>query len=211
MSLRASQLLFHKVLLLSLVWVQEQLLICYLTYGHHSILKLVDIAREHFGLSDLERGTKAGGTLSIHIGDALSSASVIDGGFAGIIVDLFSGGKILPQLSEVATWVEMKKKLMPNGRIMVNCGGAHAEVAESGYIKVNRSSSSDDSWVHNSTIRALCRAFPGELNWKRMESTTSENYLALTGTMPKLEAWSEALPHPLSKNVRSWSPCQLAV
>lgn len=175
---------------------------------------LIDIAREYFALSDLECLTKAGGSLSIHIGDALSPDAIVKGGFAGIIVDLFSFGKILPQLQEVTTWLEIKKKLMPRGRIMVNCGGAHAEIAkitDSGYIKVNGNYSSKGSWVHNSTIKAMCRAFPSKLSWKRMEGNASENYLALTGPVPNLDAWSAALPHPLNSNVKHWRPCENAI
>lgn len=52
---------------------------------------------------------------------------------------------------------------MPQGRIMVNCGGAHAEITDSGYIKINENISSKGSWVKNSTIKAMCRAFPGKV------------------------------------------------
>ncbi|PKU65055.1 uncharacterized protein LOC110111163 [Dendrobium catenatum] len=171
---------------------------------------LIDIAREYFALSDLERCTQAGGSLSVHIGDALSPSADIEGGFAGIIVDLFSDGKILPQLQEVTTWLDIEKKLMPHGRIMVNCGGAQAEITESGYIKVNGNISSKGSWVKNSTIQAMCRAFPGKLSWKRMDGQTSGNYLALTGPVLDLDAWSATLPHPLNVNVKDWRPCKLA-
>lgn len=44
------------------------------------------------------------------------------------------------------TWLEINKKLMPNGRLMVNCGG-----------------SSDAIWEKNSTINAMCKAFPGQV------------------------------------------------
>ncbi|MCD7462503.1 hypothetical protein HAX54_048680 [Datura stramonium] len=47
--------------------------------------------------------------LEIHIGDVLSPSVTIPGGYAGIIVDLFSDGKVLPQLQEVTTWLEMNK------------------------------------------------------------------------------------------------------
>ncbi|KAI0488256.1 hypothetical protein KFK09_028083 [Dendrobium nobile] len=171
---------------------------------------LIDIAREYFALSDLERCTQAGGSLSVHIGDALSPSAEVEGGFAGIIVDLFSDGKILPQLQEVTTWLDIEKKLMPHGRIMVNCGGAQAEITESGYIKVNGNISSKGSWVKNSTIQAMCRAFPGKLSWKRMDGQTSGNYLALTGPVLDLDAWSATLPHPLNVNVKDWRPCKLA-
>lgn len=46
-------------------------------------LQLIDMAREHLGLSDLERLTEAGGSLSVHIGDAFSPSVSVEGGFAG--------------------------------------------------------------------------------------------------------------------------------
>ncbi|WOL07495.1 hypothetical protein Cni_G16237 [Canna indica] len=169
---------------------------------------LIDMARDYFGLSDLEGFTSAGGSLSVHIGDALSESVRTQGGFAGIIVDLFSNGQILPQLKEVSTWLNIEKKLMPEGRIMVNCGGAYSELSESGTANTNVLSSG--SWIQNSTIKALCQAFPGKLSWKRMEEKESENYLALTGPMPDLDFWSAAVPSQLSMNVKDWRTCVLA-
>ncbi|PIA35297.1 hypothetical protein AQUCO_03500003v1 [Aquilegia coerulea] len=124
---------------------------------------LIDKSREYLGLSDLEKCTQTGGSLAVHVGDALSPSASIPGGFSGIAVDLFSSGKILPQLQEVTTWLELNNKLMSHGRIMVNCGGADNETSEF-KDRTHRSSSSDDGlWVHNSTIKALCQAFPGKL------------------------------------------------
>lgn len=86
---------------------------------------MIDKAREHLGLSDLEKHTEDGGVLHVHIGDALSTSSNIPGGYAGnfiivnqlniiyfhccfiseffsgIVIDLFSGGEVLAQLQEV--------------------------------------------------------------------------------------------------------------
>nr|XP_018680210.1 PREDICTED: uncharacterized protein LOC103982774 isoform X3 [Musa acuminata subsp. malaccensis] len=186
------------------------------THNIHSMLNkeqlltgsywLIDMAREYFGLSELEKCTSAGGSLSVHIGDAFSESVRVPGGFAGIIVDLFSDGKILPQLKEVTTWLDIERKLMPQGRIMVNCGGAHAEVSGSGDGTANM----DGSWIQNSTIKALCQAFPGKLSWKRIAEKDSDNYLALTGPLPDLDAWSAAVPHQLSMNVKDWRTCKLA-
>lgn len=36
-----------------------------------------------------------------HIGDALAEDAVVPGGFAGLVVDLFADGQILPALCEV--------------------------------------------------------------------------------------------------------------
>lgn len=52
--------------------------------------------------------------------------------------------------------------------------------------------------------------FDIQLSWKRTEGKSSENYLALTGPVPDLDAWSAALPHPLDMKVKDWRPCKLA-
>lgn len=39
-----------------------------------------------------------------HTGDALADDAVVPGGFAGIVVDLFADGQILPALCEVRFW-----------------------------------------------------------------------------------------------------------
>lgn len=40
-----------------------------------------------------------------HVGDALADTAAIDGGAAGIIVDLFADGQLIPQLTQVGAWV----------------------------------------------------------------------------------------------------------
>ncbi|XP_030553720.1 uncharacterized protein LOC115757568 [Rhodamnia argentea] len=159
---------------------------------------LIDKAREYMGLSELEKPNGAGGMLSVHVGDVLSPRAKVDGGYyAGIAVDLFAGGRVLPQLQEVETWLELKERLMPSGRIMVNCGGID-DVNPTGITR---------EWERNSTIRAMSSAFPGELSWRRMAQAEGENYLALTGLLPDLDLWSARVPGRLSNNVREWRPC----
>lgn len=68
------------------------------------------------------------------------------------------GFSVLLHIRQVTTWLEIKKWLMPNGRIMVNCGGM------TGGSDVDpRSASSNCSLVQNSTIKALSEAFAGEV------------------------------------------------
>ncbi|XP_065847897.1 uncharacterized protein [Euphorbia lathyris] len=144
---------------------------------------------------------EAGGILHIHIRDALSSSGNDSGRYAGIIVDLFSEGKILPQLQEVATWLKLNDRLMAGGRFMVNCGGVY---------ETSSPKSVDENWVNNSTLKALSEAFPGQVSWKRLPETQGANYLALTGPFPDLTLWSTNVPphpFPLSENVRKWKPC----
>uniref|UniRef100_A0A453J1Q8 Methyltransferase type 11 domain-containing protein n=1 Tax=Aegilops tauschii subsp. strangulata TaxID=200361 RepID=A0A453J1Q8_AEGTS len=164
---------------------------------------IIELSRDYFGMSSLEKATELGGSLSVRIGDALSPSATVEGGFAGIVVDLFADGKVLPQLQEAETWLEIAKKLMPDGRIMVNCGGADTPVSLAADTGVS-------SWVQNPTIKALCSAFPGQLNWKRLSEKESVNYVALTGPLPDLEEWSTSVPSELSPRVKQWVPCELA-
>ncbi|KAK1440879.1 hypothetical protein QVD17_06712 [Tagetes erecta] len=150
---------------------------------------LIDKARQHLGLSHLEKHTQSGGLLNVYIGDALSTSTTIPGGYAGIVIDLFSGGDVLPQLQQVETWLQLNDKLMPNGRLMVNCGGTTS------------------SWENNSTLKTLCKAFPGQVNWKKMPKSEGENYLALTGPLPDLTLWAAALPDRLGVSVMQWASC----
>lgn len=161
---------------------------------------LIDKAREYLGLSDLEKHTQSGGILNVHIGDCFSPSASISGGFAGIIIDLFTNGKVLPELQEVAIWLELNERLMPNGRLMVNCGGADD-------IRGGSINSGSAPWSQNSTIKTLFRTFPGQVSWKRMSEKHGANYLALTGHLPDLKMWSASLPSQLSSSVTQWQPC----
>ncbi|KAF3950970.1 hypothetical protein CMV_023332 [Castanea mollissima] len=124
---------------------------------------LIEKLREYLALSDLEKRTVAGGILNVHIGDALSQSVNASGGFAGIVVDLFSGGKVLPQLQKVQTWLELNDRLMPNGRLMVNCGGIDEAADVIDGVVHPKNSSIDGTWVQNYTIKALSKAFPGKV------------------------------------------------
>ncbi|KAG6791435.1 hypothetical protein POTOM_000554 [Populus tomentosa] len=164
---------------------------------------LINKARDYFGLLDLEKQTQAGGILHVVVGDALCSLEDNGRKYAGIVIDLFYGGKVLPQLQEVATWLEMKGRLIPNGRLMVNCGG----IEESDAINERSTKSVDNAWVENQTIKVLCEAFPGQLSWKRVPESEGANYLALTGPLPDLTSWSAMVPDHLSATVSKWRPC----
>ncbi|KAK7243671.1 hypothetical protein RIF29_38480 [Crotalaria pallida] len=168
---------------------------------------LIDKARDYFGLSDLEKQTKDGGILNVHIGDVFIPSENLYRRYAGIVVDIFADGKVLPQLEEISTWLELRERLMPNGRFMVNCGGIDggSGVMDSSTDIV--SLSSDETWILNPTLKALSKAFPGQLNWKRMPKESGENFMALTGPLPDMESWSASVPYPLSTNVKDWRPC----
>ncbi|KAF2286839.1 hypothetical protein GH714_031486 [Hevea brasiliensis] len=106
--------------------------------------------------------------------------------------------------STIATWLNLKDRLMPNGRFMVNCGGIHEKSDTIGGIIHPKLV--DGTWVENSTIKALFEAFPGQVSWKRMPETQGANFLALTGPFPDLTFWSSKVPDPLSETVRQWRP-----
>ncbi|KAJ3682063.1 hypothetical protein LUZ60_014636 [Juncus effusus] len=167
---------------------------------------LINVARLHFDLSKIETPNEHGGRLSAFVGDALSPDVSVEGGFAGIIVDLFSDGNILPQLLEEETWVELSKKLMQNGRIMVNCSGRDKQEyyreRKIAPMKLSR------SWTENSCIKTLNRALPGQVCWKLVEETDCENYFAMTGPLPDLETWSGSVPDKLSSKVKDWKLCE---
>ncbi|PPD84651.1 hypothetical protein GOBAR_DD18427 [Gossypium barbadense] len=61
---------------------------------------LIDKAREYFGLSNLEKCNDVGGQLQVHIDDAFSHEQHRPSGYAAIVIDLFSDGKVLSQLQE---------------------------------------------------------------------------------------------------------------
>lgn len=159
---------------------------------------IIELSRDYFGMSDLEKATESGGSLLVRIGDALSPSATVEGGFAGIVVDLFCDGKVIPQLQEAKTWLQIAKRLMPDGRIMVNCGGSDTVESLS------------SPWVQNPTVKALCSAFPGQVSWKRLSEKESVNYVALTGPLPDLDGWSASVPSELSTKVKQWMPCELA-
>ncbi|KAI5445476.1 uncharacterized protein LOC127135064 isoform X1 [Lathyrus oleraceus] len=168
---------------------------------------LIDKARDYFGLSDLEKTTEDGGILSVHIGDVFVPSEDLHGRYAGIVVDLFSDGKVLPQLQEVSTWLELRDRLMANGRLMVNCGGIDASSSVAFASSDPGNLSNDEAWLLNAAMKALSKAFPGELSWKRMPKETGENFMALTGALPDLKSWSANVPSPLSTGVVDWRPC----
>eukprot|EP00252_Welwitschia_mirabilis_P013753 TRINITY_DN3029_c0_g1_i1.p1 TRINITY_DN3029_c0_g1~~TRINITY_DN3029_c0_g1_i1.p1 ORF type:complete len:353 (-),score=72.70 TRINITY_DN3029_c0_g1_i1:131-1189(-) len=175
-------------------------------YGWEIDQILVDMARAYLGLAELEKQTTNSGVLHVYIGDALSPSATIPGGFSGIVVDLFADGKVLPQLQQAETWVELRERLAPGGRIMVNCGGACVESRDStGEIEIGTWTWQDGMDVKDATVEALSIAFPfHELSWKRMDNE-SGNYLFLTGPFPNLDAWAAAIPECLRARVYGWN------
>lgn len=63
-------------------------------------------------------------------------------------------------MRQVSTWLKLKKLLMPNGRFMVNCGGTVGASEQ-----LTTASLRNTSLVQNSTIKALSKAFPGQVRF----------------------------------------------
>jgi hypothetical protein len=60
--------------------------------------------------------TKQFGRLVVHIGNALASGATVEGGFAGLIVDIFSDGAVIPALQLPETWQHLQARLRPGGK-----------------------------------------------------------------------------------------------
>lgn len=166
-----------------------------------SLVKVVDIARRHLALDELEEVTTEGGTLTVCIGDALVPGASVVGGFAGLIVDLFSNGQVLPELQQAGTWESLRMRLANGGRIMVNCGGYTRPRSE------NSSGSEDDldagEVAFRRTLQALSTVFPGEVSVRRTTEIDS-NILALTGPTCEASAWAAMLTEPLKQRPSLW-------
>lgn len=68
-------------------------------------------------------------------------------------------------VAQVSTWLELHDRLMANGRLMVNCGGI-----DEGSSVVDGSTgldnlSNDEAWLLNSALKALSKAFPGQVSF----------------------------------------------
>jgi hypothetical protein len=60
--------------------------------------------------------TKRFGRLVVHIGNALASGATLEGGFAGLIVHIFSDGAMIPALQLPKTLQHLQELLCPGGK-----------------------------------------------------------------------------------------------
>ncbi|KAJ0248036.1 hypothetical protein HA466_0164040 [Hirschfeldia incana] len=167
---------------------------------------LIEKARGYMELSELEKPTSKGGSLRVLVDDALSPSEDVSGKYAGIIVDLFADGKVLDQLQQVQMWHDLASRLMPNGRIMVNCAGIEEEK-----VVTNEKPQlvpGDSVWMLNPTIKVMLEAFPGQVYWKRTPDSEGLNFVALTGGVPDLSDWSNKVPARLREPVKQWKLCE---
>lgn len=88
----------------------------------------VIVASNFMGLNALV----GSGAVTANVGDALGDAAVVEGGFAALIVDVFVEHALLPALTEEDTWLKLKRRLRPDGIVMVNLGLLPDDLSEEG-------------------------------------------------------------------------------
>ncbi|KXZ47873.1 hypothetical protein GPECTOR_32g486 [Gonium pectorale] len=155
---------------------------------------VVEAGRLYLGMHELEQR----GELVVHIGDALAPTACVPGGFSGIIVDLFAGGRLLPQLTKASpgalyvgehrkTWEDLRSRLAPgNGaRLIANLGQAPPTIPGVRW--------QEEAYTTLRAYEALEAAFDGEVSLLTVQSNT----LALTGPLPNPEEWPGPLPEGL--------------
>lgn len=140
--------------------------------------EIIPVARAYMGLKMLEDC----GALVCHVGDALGDEAVVEEGFAGLTVDLFAEGQVLPDLRQADTWKQMAKKLRPGGRILANI--------------------SDDAAVAG----AILEAFP-ECQGHMPINANTRNRVALTGPPVTEDVW-QSFPDQLRHCITGWKPLQ---
>ncbi|KAL1203961.1 hypothetical protein V5N11_011804 [Cardamine amara subsp. amara] len=154
---------------------------------------VIDVGREFFGLSKLERDHKD--RIFISIGDALNAS--VKSGFSGILVDLFSKGSVIKELQDPKVWESLKCRLRKRGRIMVNVGGRCVEAEDS---------ERDGDLVMDETLKAMSLVF-GDKLFVLMLGNGNDSSVALTGDLPDLDAWKKRLPRSeLRSYVDMWRP-----
>ncbi|OAY64940.1 hypothetical protein ACMD2_27439, partial [Ananas comosus] len=156
-------------------------------------------ARRFFALADLEARHPL--RLTVHEADALAGpAASVPGGFAGLMVDLFLRGSVVPELQDAATWAALKGRVRDGGRVMVNLGGRCVEAEER----------RDGDAVMRATLGAMREAFGAHqvfvLSLGR-GGGDDDSFVALTGPLPNSEQWKRKLPPALRGYVDLWRPC----
>ncbi|CAI5930824.1 unnamed protein product [Closterium sp. NIES-64] len=159
------------------------------------------------------------GRLVAHCGDALSSSATVPGGFAGIIVDLYSRGAVVAPLQREDTWRDLSGRLREGGKILVNCGG--------GCVEGDESVQSDGEAIMLATLEAMAAVFPPEsilchrvgdedgeddgsddMDWDGGVGGEKEREQAEGGGVAREweEEWRARVPAELEGKVGQWMP-----
>mmetsp|Transcript_34936 Transcript_34936/g.48449 ORF Transcript_34936/g.48449 Transcript_34936/m.48449 type:complete len:350 (-) Transcript_34936:245-1294(-) len=147
--------------------------------------QVVAAARAHMGLDDLEAALPP---LKVFESDIFDADAVVEGGFAGLVVDLFAFGKLLPELKEATTWRGFQSRLATGGRIMINLGGGEDPSLEAEALE---------------TLKAIREVFQ-PVYLKTMEGM-SANQIAIAGGEPiDFASWKANLPEKMGPSSLDW-------
>mmetsp|Transcript_26647 Transcript_26647/g.47421 ORF Transcript_26647/g.47421 Transcript_26647/m.47421 type:complete len:348 (-) Transcript_26647:1036-2079(-) len=151
--------------------------------------EVINVSRKYMGLGSLEEQ----GALVAHIGDAFKDDITVEGGFAGIIVDIFVEAAIHPELMKAETWRHIAKNLKPGGRVMTNLGAPEIPGAP-------RTQGMIDT---QAALAAMKEAFDGKVSVKAKVSENAGAMLAVTGEPPKASECAN-LPEVLRDAYEGW-------
>ncbi|KAJ0236406.1 S-adenosyl-L-methionine-dependent methyltransferases superfamily protein [Hirschfeldia incana] len=166
----------------------------YTVHGWEIDPSVIDVGREFFSLSKLEREHKD--RIFINVGDALNAS--VRAGFSGILVDLFSEGSVVKELQDPNVWRELKSRLRKRGRIMVSVGGRCVKAEDS---------ERDGDLVMVETLKAMSQVFGDNKLFVLTLGSGDDSSVALTGDLPDLDAWKKRLPvRELRSYVDMWKP-----
>eukprot|EP00878_Enallax_costatus_P026723 GHUV01028708.1.p1 GENE.GHUV01028708.1~~GHUV01028708.1.p1 ORF type:complete len:171 (+),score=48.88 GHUV01028708.1:356-868(+) len=152
---------------------------------------VVMMAQQHMGMQRLTDK----GCLVVHVGDALDDNATVDApGAAGIIVDLFAEGQLIPQLTQVDSWKSICQRLAPGGRVMTNLGAAPVPGQ---HVAVETT---------KAALAAMAEAFDGQLTCCPLCIANTANMIVISGPVPGQQDWS-TVPAELRQYVSGWQPC----
>ncbi|PIA51742.1 hypothetical protein AQUCO_01100546v1 [Aquilegia coerulea] len=154
---------------------------------------VISVGRKFFDLSKLEEENP--NRLFVYIGDALEAN--VEDGFSGILVDMFCKGSLIPELQDRRTWEKLKSRLRKGGRIMVNVAGSCVESED-----LER----DGKLVMEETLKAMHCVFADQVFVLSLGNRKEDSSIALTGSLPDLDAWKQVLPPALRCYVNMWTP-----
>jgi hypothetical protein len=156
---------------------------------------IVDLARTHFGLAELETS----GRVVVRVGDAFKEVrrAFAEGRLlAGIVVDVFDEkSRVLPELTRLDVWEDLNRALAPGGRVIANLSTGRGRGAD----------------LEAAVKAAECAAIAcggGQAMLWRSGAFGVYNEVVLTGPPPTPREWGPAggLPSELGQYKGEWYP-----
>lgn len=154
---------------------------------------IVDLARLHFGLAELE----VSGRVVVRVGDAFTEVrrAFAEGRLlAGIVVDVFDEKSVvLPELTKMDTWEDIARALAPGGRVVANLSTGRGQGADL------------ESAVAAAECAAIACGGGRALLW-RSSAMGVYNEVVITGPPPTPSEWGApgGLPSELTKYKGEW-------